>query len=154
MSCEKLKKYLDDNGIHYVTITHSQAFTSQQIAASAHIKGKDLAKTVIIKIDNRFAMAVLPANKHVNFNYIRAVTGKTEVKLASEAEFRELFPDCEIGAMPPFGNLYNMDVYVSSDITKEEDIAFNGGNHAELIRMKYEDFSKLVRPRILEFAAV
>ena len=151
MSCEKLKKYLDENNVRYITITHSQAFTSQQIAASAHIKGRVLAKTVIVKIRNKFAMAVLPASKHVDFNMLKQVTGNEDVFLASEAEFRELFPDCEAGAMPPFGNLYGLDVYVSEQLQEEEEIAFNGGNHAELIQMKYGDYAKLVNPKILRF---
>lgn len=153
MSCEKLKKYLDENKVRYISITHSQAFTSQQIAASAHIKGKDLAKTVIIKINNKFAMAVLPASKHIDFNSLKEVTGIDEVFLASESEFRELFPDCEAGAMPPFGNLYGLDVYVSDVLQPQEDIAFNAGNHAELIQMKFGDFEKLVKPKIIKFVA-
>jgi Ala-tRNA(Pro) deacylase len=151
MPCEKLKKYLDEQKVRYITITHSQAFTSQQIAASAHIKGKDLAKTVIIKINKKFAMAVLPASKLVDFNSLKEVTGNEDVLLASESEFRELFPDCEPGAMPPFGNLYGMVVYVSDLLQLDEEIAFNAGNHAELIQMKFSDFEKLVKPKMLKF---
>ena len=152
MTCDKLKKFLDENGIEYITITHSQAFTSQKIAASAHIKGRNLAKTVIIKIKNQFAMAVLPANNYVNFNLLKEITGFEDVILANESEFKELFPDCELGAMPPFGNLYGMKVYVSDQLSEQKEIAFNGGDHAELIQMKYKDFEKLVKPEILKFA--
>jgi Ala-tRNA(Pro) deacylase len=154
MACEKLKKYLDDNNVPYVTITHSQAFTAQQVAASAHIKGKEMAKTVIIKINDRLAMAVLPATYHVDFHLLKEVTGNEEVVLAHESEFKEIFEDCELGAMPPFGNLYNMEVYVAQSLTEDVEIAFNAGTHSELIRMKYSDFARLVQPKILKFSVL
>lgn len=152
MACDKLKTYLDENNVQYVTITHSQAFTAQQVAASAHIKGKEMAKTVIIKINGRLAMAVLPATYHVDFQLLKEVTGNQNVVLAHESEFREIFNDCELGAMPPFGNLYDMDVYVAQSLTEDDEIAFNAGTHSELIRMKYSDFEQLVKPKILKFS--
>lgn len=154
MACGKLKKYLDDNNVPYVTITHSQAFTAQQVAASAHIKGREMAKTVIIKINEKLAMAVLPATYHVDFHLLKEVTGNENVVLAHESEFKELFEDCELGAMPPFGNLYNMEVYVAQSLTQEVEIAFNAGSHSELIRMGYSDFERLVKPRILKFSVL
>ena len=154
MACGKLKKFLDDNKVQYVTITHSQAFTAQQVAASAHIKGKEMAKTVIIKINDKLAMAVLPATYHVDFHLLKEVTGNENVVLAHESEFKEIFDDCELGAMPPFGNLYNMDVYVAQSLTEDEEIAFNAGTHSELIRMKYSDFNGLVKPKILKFSVL
>lgn len=154
MACGKLKKFLDDNKVQYVTITHSQAFTAQQVAASAHIKGKEMAKTVIIKINDKLAMAVLPATYHVDFHLLKEVTGNENVVLAHESEFKEIFDDCELGAMPPFGNLYNMDVYVAQSLTEDEEIAFNAGTHSELIRMKYSDFTGLVKPKILKFSVL
>jgi Ala-tRNA(Pro) deacylase len=154
MACGKLKKFLDDNNVQYVTITHSQAFTAQQVAASAHIKGKEMAKTVIIKINDKLAMAVLPATYHVDFHLLKEVTGNENVVLAHESEFKEIFDDCELGAMPPFGNLYNMDVYVAQSLTEDEEIAFNAGTHSELIRMKYSDFTRLVKPKILKFSVL
>jgi len=154
MACGKLKKFLDDNNVPYVTITHSQAFTAQQVAASAHIKGKEMAKTVIIKISDVLAMAVLPATYHVDFHLLKEVTGNENVVLAHESEFREIFDDCELGAMPPFGNLYNMDVYVAQSLTEDEEIAFNAGTHSELIRMEYSDFKRLVKPKILKFSVL
>ncbi len=152
MSCEKLKKFLDEKGIKYVTITHSQAFTAQQVAASTHIKGKDMAKTVIIKIDGHMAMAVLPANYQIDFQALKEVTGNENVVLAEESEFKDIFDDCETGAMPPFGNLYGMDVFVAESLTKDDEIVFNAGNHSEVIKMKYSDFEKLVKPKIIKFA--
>jgi Ala-tRNA(Pro) deacylase len=154
MACGKLKKYLDDNNVPYVTITHSQAFTAQQVAASAHIKGKEMAKTVIIKINDKLAMAVLPATYHVDFHLLKEVTGNEDVVLAHESEFKEIFDDCELGAMPPFGNLYNMEVYVAQSLTEDVEIAFNAGSHSELIRMKYSDFERLVQPKILKFSVL
>ena len=154
MACGKLKKYLDDNNVPYVTITHSQAFTAQQVAASAHIKGREMAKTVIIKINEKLAMAVLPATYHVDFHLLKEVTGNENVVLAHESEFKELFEDCELGAMPPFGNLYNMEVYVAQSLTQDVEIAFNAGSHSELIRMGYSDFERLVKPKILKFSVL
>ena len=154
MACGKLKKYLDNNNVPYVTITHSQAFTAQQVAASAHIKGKEMAKTVIIKINDKLAMAVLPATYHVDFHLLKEVTGNEDVVLAHESEFKEIFDDCELGAMPPFGNLYNMEVYVAQTLTEDVEIAFNAGSHSELIRMKYSDFERLVQPKILKFSVL
>ena len=154
MACGKLIKYLDDNNVPYVTITHSQAFTAQQVAASAHIKGREMAKTVIIKINDKLAMAVLPATYHVDFHLLKEITGNENVVLAHESEFKELFEDCETGAMPPFGNLYNMDVYVAQSLTEEVEIAFNAGTHSELIRMGYSDFERLVKPKILKFSVL
>ena len=154
MACGKLKKYLDDNNVPYVTITHSQAFTAQQVAASAHIKGREMAKTVIIKINDKLAMAVLPATYHVDFHLLKEITGNENVVLAHESEFKELFEDCELGAMPPFGNLYNMEVFVAQSLTEEVEIAFNAGTHSELIRMGYSDFERLVKPKILKFSVL
>ncbi len=152
MACEKLIKYLDENNVKYITITHSQAFTAQQVAASAHIKGQDMAKTVMIKIKGELAMAVLPANYKVDFHLLKEISGNEDVTLAHESEFKDKFEDCETGAMPPFGNLYGMDVYVAQRLTEDEEIAFNAGTHSELVQMKYRDFEKLVKPRVLKFS--
>jgi len=152
MACKKLIRYLDENNVKYITITHSQAFTAQQVAASAHIKGKEMAKTVMIKINGKMAMAVLPANYHVDFHLLKEITGIEDVVLAHESEFKDLFDDCETGAMPPFGNLYGLDVYVAQSLKEDEEIAFNAGTHSELIKMRYDDFERLVKPKILKFS--
>jgi Ala-tRNA(Pro) deacylase len=154
MACEKLIKFLDENKVRYITIMHSQAFTAQQVAASAHIKGKEMAKTVMIKINGKIAMAVLPATYHVDFHLLKEITGNEDVKLAHESEFKNLFPDCELGAMPPFGNLYNMDVFVAQKLSENDEISFNAGNHAELIKMAYIDFERLVQPKVLKFSVL
>lgn len=153
MPVKKLREFLDSNKIKYVAIGHSPAFTAQQIAASAHIPGKELAKTVMIKIDGKMAMAVLPASYKVDFDMLKDVIGTDSVELATEREFKDLFPECEIGAMPPFGNLYGMDVYVAESLADDDDIAFNAGSHTELIKMEYSDFERLVKPRVMAFSA-
>ncbi|MCB0586390.1 MAG: YbaK/EbsC family protein [Phaeodactylibacter sp.] len=153
MPLQKLKQFLDSNKIRYVSISHSEAYTAQQAAASAHIPGKEMAKTVMVKVDGRMAMAVLPASYHIDFRQLKQMAGASKVELAGEEEFKGLFPQCEVGAMPPFGNLYNMDVYVAESLAEDEEIAFNAGSHTELIRMSYQDFERLVKPKTLRFSA-
>ena len=152
MPIKKLKDFLDDNHIEYITIRHSLAFNAQRIAATTHIPGKELAKTVMVKLDGRMAMAVLPASYLINLSLLKETTGARKVELANEMEFKHLFPECEIGAMPPFGNLYDMEVYVAESLAEDEEIAFNSGTHVELIRMAYNDFERLVQPVVLRFS--
>jgi len=151
MPLKKLKKFLDENNVKYTTISHSKAYTAQQVAHSAHISGKDMAKTVMILIDGKMAMAVLPATCHINFNMIKEAIGLKAITLASEVEFEDFFPACEVGTMPPFGNLYNMEVYVDQSLAKDHEIAFNAGSHTELVQMAYADFEALVKPYVIEF---
>lgn len=148
MPVKKLKEFLDSHKIKYVSMTHSPAFTSQEIAASAHISGKQLAKTVIVKVDGHFAMIVLPANTQVNFAKLKDTIG-AGVDLASESEFKDKFSGCEVGAMPPFGNLYDMPVYVSTQLSKQDHILFNAGSHSELMQLAFHDFERLVKPKIV-----
>src|SRR3990167_10355672 len=136
MPVKKLKEFLDNQKVKYISIAHSPAFTSQEIAAAAHISGKQLAKTVIVKVNGEFCMVVVPANHQVNFAKLREVMGK-EADLASESEFKNKFPGCEVGAMPPFGNLYNMPVLVSSELSHQDHILFNAGSHAELMQLAF-----------------
>ena len=149
MPTQKLQDYLDQHEIQYVTISHSPAYTAQRIAEMTRIPGKELAKTVIVKIDDKFAMAVLPASRRVNLRHLQEAIGADEVTLSSETEFNELFPDCEVGAMPPFGNLYDMGVYVAEQLTEDDEIAFNAGSHSELVKMSYNDFANLVTPQVV-----
>jgi len=148
MPVEKLKTFLDANQVRFVSIIHSRAYTAQGIAKSAHIPGKDVAKTVMVKMDGRLAMAVLPATQVVHVEKLRRAAGAASVELAQEEDFRRDFPGCELGAMPPFGNLFNMDVFVEPRLAEDEEIAFNAGTHSELIRMSYKDFERLVQPRM------
>lgn len=149
MPAQKLKEYLDSHNVEYITINHSPAYTTQRIAELTHISGKDLAKTVIVKLDGTFAMAVLPASHRVDLDYLKRGVEARNVEVASETEFKDLFPDCEVGAMPPFGNLYDMDVYVAEKLTDDEEIAFNAGSHTELVKLSYRDFENLVSPKVI-----
>ena len=152
MPATMLREFLDSRQVKYSTIEHSPAYTAQEIAAISHIPGKELAKSVIVKMDGKVVMAVLPASRRINFSRLKEVTGAKTAELATEREFEELFPDCQLGAMPPFGNLYDMDVLVDKSLTDDEEIAFNACNHRELIRLSLADFTRLVKPAILEFA--
>lgn len=151
MPLTSLKQYLDENNVRYVVISHSPAFTAQGIAALAHIPGRELAKTVIVKLDGNLALSVLPASLHVNLSALKRGTGAKIVELASEDDFRDRFPDCETGAMPPFGNLYGMDVFADESLTRDKEIAFNACSHRELIRLSWNDYQTLVNPRVISF---
>jgi Ala-tRNA(Pro) deacylase len=151
MPVKKLKEFLDTEGIKYVNIIHSPAYTAQEVAASAHVPGRAFAKTVIVELDGKMAMAVLPANRKIVLQDLREVTGSDEVKFASEEAFRERFPDCEPGAMPPFGNLYGMDVYLAQALADNHELAFNAGSHTEVMKVAMADFERLVRPRVMSF---
>jgi len=154
MSLPKLKDFLDINRVKYVVISHSVAYTAAGIAALTHIPGRELAKTVIVKMDGVLAMAVVSASQLVDLAFLKTATGARNVELATEAEFKERFPDCEVGAMPPFGNLYGMPVYAEQSLSNDKEIAFNAGSHRELVRLAWEDFEKLVQPKLLPVAAV
>jgi len=151
MPVAKLKHFLDENNVKYVTMLHSKAFTAQEIAASAHIPGKQLAKTVMVKLGEDTSMAILPASDRLDLAKLGAAAGQ-EATLCSEEEFKSLFPGCETGAMPPFGNLYGMDVWVSDSLTEDDEIAFNAGSHTELVRLAYVDYSRLVEPSVAAFS--
>ena len=153
MALTRLREYLDSHNVKYVVISHSLAYTAQGVAALTHIPGKELAKTVIVKIDGTLAMAVLPASCQVDLARVKALLGAETVELASEREFKDRFPDCETGAMPPFGNLYGMDVYADESLTQDKEIAFNAGSHWELVRMAWADVERLVVPRVIKLAA-
>ena len=152
MPLTKIRKFLDKHNIKYTIIKHSSTYTAQEIAASAHIPGKELAKTVMIKFDGKMAMAVLPASYKISFDDLKEVLGVEKVRLAYEQEFMDKFPDCEVGAMPPFGNLYGLEVYVAESLADDEEIAFNACSHTELIRMRYKNFEELVKPKRMKFS--
>ena len=152
MPSKKVKEFLDSQAVKYVKITHSPAYTAQEIAQSAHIHGKELAKTIIVFVEGKMAMAVLPATYAIDFDYFRKEIAAKKIELASEEQFKDMFPDCEVGAMPPFGNLYGMEVYVDQHLTEDEEIFFNACTHSELIRMSYQDFERLVKPKVVMIA--
>jgi len=149
MPLTKLREFLDSHHIKYMIISHSVAYTAQGIAALVHLSGKKLAKTVILKVDGLLAMAVVPASEHVNLDLLRVATGADVIELATEQEFKSAFPDCETGAMPPFGNLYDVPVYVDGSLAEHEEITFNAGTHHELVRMAWADMARLVDPQIV-----
>ena len=152
MPIQKLKTFLDDNGVKFISIQHSAAYTAQEVAALAHIPGEEMAKTVMVKIDGVMAMAVVPASHQVDFDRLREVAGAKQVELASEGEFKDYFPACDVGAMPPFGNLYDMPVYCSDALGEDLEVAFSAGSHSELIRLAYADYEQLVQPEIASFS--
>lgn len=150
MPLSKLREFLDSHNIKYLVISHSLAYTAQGIAALAHVSGKKLAKTVMVKIDGILAMAVVPASFHADLDRLKTLTGARIVEIASEREFKDAFPDCETGAMPPFGNLYDMAVYADASLGENEEITFNAGTHRELVRMTWVDFARLANPTITD----
>ncbi|MGH8655918.1 MAG: aminoacyl-tRNA deacylase [Gammaproteobacteria bacterium] len=150
MPLQKLQEFLDRHHVKYVTMTHSRAYTAQEIAQSAHVSGKELAKIVMVKLDNKLAMAVLPAASQVDFGRLRQGTGIDNAELALEEEFKDEFAGCDVGAMPPFGNLYGIPVFISRDLTRDESITFSAGSHTELMRLAYRDYSRLVNPTVIE----
>src|SRR6185437_3633805 len=142
MPCQKLKQFLDSNEIRYQLISHPTTYTAQLTAASSHVPPEILAKTVMVIVDGKFAMAVVPAPRRVDLTALHSGIGAQTVRLASELEFKEKVPGCDVGAMPPFGNLYGMDVYVDETIAAQREIAFNGGTHTETVRMSCADFRR------------
>lgn len=151
MVLQKLKDYLDAQQVKYVIVTHSPAFTAQEVAAAAHVPGKEMAKTVMMKVDGEMVMVVLPASMKVDLGRLLDATGAGEVELAQEKEFEQLFPGCDLGAMPPFGNLFGLRTFIADELTEDEEIAFNAGSATELIKLAYRDYARLVQPRSLPF---
>ncbi len=149
MATGNLKTYLNNQGVKFVTINHSKAYTAMEVAESAHVKGKEMAKSVVLKIDGKLAMAVLPATQKVHVERLRKATGAQNVEIAREPEFQSYFPGCELGAMPPFGNLFGMEVYVDPHLAEDDEIAFNAGSHTELMWIHYRDFERLAKPKPL-----
>jgi len=147
----KLAKLLNDNGVQYVCENHIETVTAQYTAEATHTKGKEMAKSVILLLDGTPAMFVVPSPLRIDQDSIRAEMGASEVRMVDEGELADLFPDCETGAMPPFGNLYGMEVYVHEDLAEDDRIAFNAGSHHEIIRLSYDDFESLVHPTVGDY---
>lgn len=152
MPTPKVKAYLENQGIDYETITYDPAYDAQHVAAAAHISGKLLAKTVIIKADDALVMAVVPADTRVDRYGLRDALGLSHAGLARESDFKGRFDDCELGAMPPFGPLYGVDVYIDHSLTQATKIVFRAGTHGELIRMAYADFERIAKPHVMALA--
>ena len=152
MPVQRLKAFLDKNDIHYILISHSRAFTAAATAAITHIPGKEIAKTVMVNIDGQLAMAVVPGSRHLDLKALQEELAARHVRLVTEEEFQSVFPDCELGAMPPFGTLYGLTVYADTKLENDPEIAFNAGTHRELMRMQYADWERLEHPRIVPIA--
>jgi Ala-tRNA(Pro) deacylase len=149
MPLTKLREFLDSHDIKYMVVSHSIAYTAQGVAALVHLSGKKLAKTVIVKVDDDLAMAVVPASFHVDLDLVRNAASARTVEVATEQEFKDAFPDCETGAMPPFGNLYGMAVFVDPGLGDADEITFTAGTHRELVRMAWSDLVQLVNPKVV-----
>jgi Ala-tRNA(Pro) deacylase len=152
MPCDKLLDYLESNGVDFRHIEHPKAYAAEDVAHKAGVPERAFAKTVMVKLDGLMAMAVIPAVTKVNFNLLREAAEATTINLALEREFEDRFPDCELGAMPPFGNLYGLAVYVDGALAENETIAFNAGTHREVITLAWDDFEELVQPQVARFA--
>jgi Ala-tRNA(Pro) deacylase len=152
MVLKKLRERLDASGVKYRVIEHSPAYTAQEVAATAHIPGKEVAKTVIVTSGDTRAMAVLPASHMVDLRLLAKAIGVQHVALSTEAEFKSLFPDTELGAMPPFGSLFGMQVLVARPLSEDREIAFNAGTHRELVMMAYDDFARMEKPAVADFS--
>jgi Ala-tRNA(Pro) deacylase len=154
MTCrERLERLLVEHGVKYVVTPHPPAYTAQEVATVEHVSGYVVAKVVMAAVDDRLVMLVLPAAHRVDLQKVERALGATSARLAREEEFARLFPDCDLGAMPPFGNLYGIPVYVDRTLTRDPEIVFNAGSHRETITLAYADFERLVRPEVVEFAA-
>ena len=147
----KLIEFLNQNKVRYEIVHHPEAFTAQELAAVEHVKGKQHAKVVIIKSDGDKLMTVLPADHRVDLERLDKLTGK-RTALATETEFKALFPDCAVGTMPPFGNLYGVDTYVERSLAENDVIVFEAGTHSDAMKMRYADFERLAKPKVGDFA--
>ena len=145
---KRLKEMLDGAKVPYEVYNHALAYTAQEVAAKQHFSGNEMAKVVMLEVDGKLVMGVIRGNDKISLNEVRDSLGARNVRLATEEEFIARFPECEIGAMPPFGNLYGLKVYVDPSLAKDESIYFNAGNHVQTVHMKYKDFATLVEPQV------
>ncbi len=148
----RIKNHLEENHVPYLPLTHHSSFTASGAAAVMHVSGREVAKTVVVQAGKEYYLVVLPSSYHVKPEKLAQVIGKP-VRLATEAEFASLFPDCELGAMPPLGELYGLPVYVDESLAADREIIFNAGTHRDAIRINYDDFVRLALPTICSFAA-
>jgi Ala-tRNA(Pro) deacylase len=148
---ERLRSFLESRHAEYALTKHPSAFTAREVAAAEHLPLKEVAKTVVLFGDGTYHMIVIPANKLVDLAEVRPILGLGQMRLAKEEELGLLFPDCELGAMPPLGALYGFEVYLDAGLAGEETIAFNAGNHREVIHMKTSEFRRLTLPVIVSF---
>ena len=148
---QRLRSFLDSHHAHYTLTTHATAFTAREVAAAEHLPPREVAKTVVIFGDGTYQMIVIPASKLVDFHEVRPTLGLAQVRLATEDELAKLFPDCELGAAPPFGDLYGFPVYLDASLAGQDTIAFNVGTHREVIHTRMVEYRRLVSPHIISF---
>ena len=148
MPCEKLLEYLTENKVDYELKNHPSAYAAQDVAFKSGVPGRLFAKTVMVKLNGEMAMAVVPADSKVDFHLLKETASAKTITLAVEEEFGEKFPDCELGAMPPFGHLYGMKVFVAGSLIRADSISFNAGSHTEILTMPFWEFERLVEPKI------
>jgi Ala-tRNA(Pro) deacylase len=148
----KLQKFLEQNQVAFKHTVHPVAYTAREVAAAEHLPAREIAKVVIISADNAYQMVVLPANRALDLTELRGSLGLSHARLATEQELGRLFPDCDLGAMPPFGNLYDMPVYVDSGLAQDEWIAFNAGSHVDVVHLRFKDYKWLANPVVLPLA--
>ncbi len=148
----RVKRLLDEQKVEYTHHTHAPAYTAQEVAGAEHVPGGEFAKTVVLTDGSRFVMAVLPATRKIDLSNLRSIVGNEKLRLATEDEFKGLFPNCETGAMAPFGNLYDLPVYVDRSLEEDEKITFNAGSHQDTIQISYADYERLVEPNKAEFS--
>jgi Ala-tRNA(Pro) deacylase len=153
MPLKRLRTFLDQKGIRYTQQIHVTAYTAAGVASVSHVKGKEMAKSVMVLADDKLVMLVVPASTHIRLKQAKAALKAHQVFLASEADFAHIFPDCEVGAMPPFGNLYGVPVFVDESLTHDKEIVFNAGNHREIMKMSYADYERMVTPQVVSVAA-
>lgn len=153
MICGKLQSFLDENRVRYVTIQHSPAYTAPEIAALAHVPGKMLVKVVMVEADGEPWMVALDSTHQVDLPRLKEAIGAAYVRVEYEAEFQPLFDDCEVGAMPPFGDLYGLPMVADGALWEDKEILFNGGNHTELVKMDFADWERLTKPQKALLAA-
>jgi len=149
---KRLKVVLDEAKVPYEIYNHPLAYTAQEIAAKQHVSGNELAKVVMIEADAQLVMGVIRGNDKIDLRLVEESLNVRHARLATEDEFIARFPECEIGAMPPFGNLYGLKVYVDPALAKDEHIYFNAGNHVQTVRIEYKDFVRLVQPEVVRLA--
>lgn len=148
----KIKQYLDQSNVPYQVILHEEVYTAQELAQALHVPGKELVKVIIVRADNRYCMAVLPSIRKIDLSALQRRLNAAALTIATEQELNALFPETEIGAMPPFGHLSSMEVWVDVNLTTDEYITFNAGTHYEAIRMHYTDFERLTQPHVASFS--
>ena len=147
-----LKRLLDENHVSYEVHAHPRAFTAKETAEADHIPPSEMAKVLVLKGHDRFLMAVLPASHTLDVDRLREAVGDTELRMASEREFADVVPACEPGAIPPFGQLFGLPLWVDDSLGRERETVFNAGNHFETVHLAYQDFARLAKPQFGEFS--